>query len=686
MTKKNIHILHITCVSVLAASCLFLVMAFCLESFNNIIGFNGYAADGAFQLMNPLTRLAHGWVLGRDFNYFHGPGVAIVHYPLFILFGQGLFGSEMSRWLTSILFFVVTTALLTWSFFRDKKYSFSTIALSSACIFLFSALYAGVVTPTNSLLGVRTTFPILVGALILSRSHLDKKISIKRFSVRLYDLLLGSGIALSILCGTEQGIAVLGAYIIAEMVHQVIIIKPKKIKKIALCLASFARAVTLPLVSTALWLLIIASIISLGHPLKLLTYNLITVPSDQFWFFGAEPQGFLSLHILAQQLANPTIIPLYVVGAIAVCSLAIAKWQKLLSHHEWHSISFIFFYGLLTLSAMIGYYSPLAQIEPAQRAFIIVSSLVATILLTKRVHTSLYQHLTLATASIGISTGIIILSATMISPLSVKSLIADTWENIQGNHATLLGPEWKDRLHKFEPYIVAAKQSSNYPLWSTYASLYEQQNNLMQPSSGGYDYIIHALGNGRSQYTRDFIKDKPELVITLRPSYFGFEEWLWGRDVEFYQHLVQNYEIVDTNDSHILWRRISSPHTASTSYPLKIRDSYIALPTATMAGSQLIKVTVHYSVHSLPGFKKIPRYIIKPLNTISTIGFSMPPQGTTWSFLVVLKQNQPNPSLKFYADGLIPGASLDISSASFQSLSLTQKETQYFTEKSILLE
>src|SRR5437868_1717422 len=45
--------------------------------------FDGYFANGSFQLFDPLRRIAAGQVPGRDFMVFHGIGALLVHYPLF---------------------------------------------------------------------------------------------------------------------------------------------------------------------------------------------------------------------------------------------------------------------------------------------------------------------------------------------------------------------------------------------------------------------------------------------------------------------------------------------------------------------------------------------------------------------------------------------------------------------------
>src|SRR3990170_243615 len=54
-----------------------------------------YAANGTFQLYNPLTRLAQGEVPGHNFPFFHGVGVLFLHLPLFTALGENVFAAEM---------------------------------------------------------------------------------------------------------------------------------------------------------------------------------------------------------------------------------------------------------------------------------------------------------------------------------------------------------------------------------------------------------------------------------------------------------------------------------------------------------------------------------------------------------------------------------------------------------------
>lgn len=336
--------------------------------------------------MNPLTRLADGQVLGRDFQFFHGAGVALIHFPLFELFGGGLFGSEMSRWFTSLTLFCVSTMGFIYFWFRSQHHPrhLSVAIAAFALTLLVTARYAEVITPSNSLLGIRTTLPIMVGALILFRtSLLAKMVTISRIRAPLYPLLSGLLLAIAVIMGTEHGIDAVIAYTLVEATSAFLtrrrdnIAAHSLIKVIGKMLAPLGLALT----SAGVSLAILASVISLGHPVALLRYALVTVPGDQFWYYGAEPQGYLELGTLFTQLGHHSMYPLYLATLLSAPLMYVAIRMRLFSADHWRSLGFLTTYGVLTLSSLLGYFFPTAQIHGALRVLILIDSLIIAQLL-----------------------------------------------------------------------------------------------------------------------------------------------------------------------------------------------------------------------------------------------------------------------------------------------------------------
>ena len=74
--------------------------------------FNIFPIDGAFQLFNPLRRLADGQTAGIDFPFFHGLGTLLIHYPIFAAAGGNLHASELSREIISPVLFILSATIL----------------------------------------------------------------------------------------------------------------------------------------------------------------------------------------------------------------------------------------------------------------------------------------------------------------------------------------------------------------------------------------------------------------------------------------------------------------------------------------------------------------------------------------------------------------------------------------------
>lgn len=427
--------------------------------------------------------------------------------------------------------------------------------------------------------------------------------------------------------------------------------------------------------------------------MKLLKYNLLTVPEEQFWYFGAYPQGFLQSHVLFKQLADPALISFYFLAAFSICLIVLSWKFSLISTRQKVAILYLSIYALLTLGSFAGYFFPSAQLAGAIRVLIAIDVLIIITLVAKSIKSkNKYAHYAAFPIILILLLQPTVLVKNKVQEYPVKEHSINTFENIRGNHRSLIGPQWQSRIDKFSPYLNEAKlRDSKYPIWSTYSSLYEQKIGTIQPSTDGCDYIIHCLGpEMTNSYTQDFIQLEPPLATTLRPSYFGFEEWLWARHADFYRHLIANYEIADTNDTHILWKKqaTNNKSLAPLQKPLNIKENTIELPSSSIAGSQVIQVTVKYKtdkyLSKLPAINKLPRYILHPINTHSRIGISLPQKESSWKFIIVLdKDNSKKQGLKWAAEGLVP-AHMNIDSAMYTPIYTDKKETEFFTEQSVL--
>lgn len=85
------------------------------------IDINSYAANGTFQLYNPLRRLDAGQVIGHDFPFFHGIGVPLIHYPIYQALGSGVFAAETAKWIITPFLYLSSSYIFFYAYFRNHK-------------------------------------------------------------------------------------------------------------------------------------------------------------------------------------------------------------------------------------------------------------------------------------------------------------------------------------------------------------------------------------------------------------------------------------------------------------------------------------------------------------------------------------------------------------------------------------
>jgi hypothetical protein len=131
-----------------------------------------------------------------------------------------------------------------------------------------------------------------------------------------------------------------------------------------------------------------------------------------------------------------------------------------------------------------------------------------------------------------------------------------------------------------EKLIVAEDfKHDNTKVWSFYTGILNQEMGIMNPSRGGYDYIIHALGQQRREgYMQDFKNTKPQFVMTFTQRYFAWESWMENEHWELYSLIDQNYEVVQQTPTYAVWKRKdqawTEQHTQSQAWqPLKVEGN-----------------------------------------------------------------------------------------------------------------
>lgn len=328
----------------LAGMCLYMLVTI----LSQVLLFDGYAANGAFQLLNPLRRIADGQIIGSDFNFFHGVGVPLIHFPFYLIFGQGLIGSEIARWVVSPLVFVGTSYLFLY-FALGKRpklaLGLTIFAASIAALFMMP-----IILPATSLLSVRSGVAVVLMTLILMQARFMKPVfkNIERAkSFTFYELIAGLLLALGLICGTEFGLAALLGFFIAHFAY------PAKKEGLKLLALSAARILVIFVVG----LVAILSVVTLGNPMAPLKFAFIDVPTDQFWYFGAPPNDFLYLdNVIARFLSDTPVLKMWAIAILAIILIIIAFRKKIIDRFYGQAFIFGMLAGAFSMVSMLGYY------------------------------------------------------------------------------------------------------------------------------------------------------------------------------------------------------------------------------------------------------------------------------------------------------------------------------------------
>lgn len=646
-----------------------------MVSIANAMNFSGYAADGPFQLYDPLRRLAEGQALGRDFQFFNGVAIPLLYLPSFLLLGKHIFASEFSRWFVSIGLVVVSAGIFYWAAFRNWQKSLIGFA---TCVMIFTLVNLSVVWPSNSLINTRTTMPLIFAALyFLDYKSVKIPFIPKRAPVR--ELALGLCAAVAVALGTEQGMGVFLAYLIWEG-RAVFRQTQATLSKLAWFAGSFVVG-----------LLAVFTLVSAGHPIAPLAYAFIDIPKDQGWFFGTSPNVSLSWQNFIPQVTQPFLIEAYILTAVLIAALiAFRKWHIITARIA--NVGAIFIaYGIIVYigPGIVGYFSE-GEAIALMRVVVTMLILVAVALVfadwkldprwrwSKKIglSSSLVRAVVLCTFSLltlHFASNTLIVTKSYHVLRSLRAARAATnYSDYQDANAG-----WQADLNAFEPIIGRSRS-----VWSTYASLYQGQAGFIGPTYGGADYIIHALGPARrNSYQQQFIADRPAFVITTRPSYFPYEAWLWNNEWPFYHQLLTNYHIVAVNNAHFLWaRNTGSPTPAGPWQKARVTtEGAIQLP-AQPGGLTVDEVKIQYRASGLiPLTSSLPRYLLSEPNDRYNLPVSLPSYEQTWEFPVVTNDPTQRLSLKPEVSGLVP-AKLTIKSVEFRQLQVTPSMTNLFTD------
>ena len=589
--------------------------------------FDGYFANGAFQLFNPLRRLMDGQVPGKDFVVFHGIGTVLLHLPFYFLFGQDLQASEISRFSVSGLLHLIACVWL-WSVLRNRINGWAPVILS-LLFFLGAALALDrIFLPQNSLLGTRSAVPIYVAlAMVGSQTWIR--------------LALLAGFALIV--SPEHGVATIAGLAACAGMSPFRNEEGPTASRFIICIA--AACVTY---------YIVVSLLCNGEVAGNIEYALIDVPTDQFWYFGVRPNAYLpgDYGILLSS-GYLTFASLWFLGLFVTVRTLPSK-----STFSMAAI-FLFVYATFGTISQFGYLFH-GNLQGSERALILISIFGLT-----EVHRKNAITLFAGCGFVGF----------LLLGYVGRDAIAYSWPAKRPETGEFLSPYWRQHLASIErlaPYGT---------IWSVYAGLPEASRNRYAPS---FDYIIHALGpKNRSNYGSTFDTANPDLVRLDNAKTWAYGWWLISSNWDFYRRVFLAYELAYEDKMSTLWIRKTNSLPLSVDTPIlsKIAGNCLTITDVSNFGG-VHELILSYSVANpwskMPIIGQTPRLIIST-DRLNDSGVSLPPPSAyigNWIIPLVLK---PGEKIKMCArvDTFLPRVIIKLSDVEIATVPITESARQY---------
>ena len=619
--------------------------------------FSGSAIDGPFQLYNAMRRIAAGFRPGVDFQFFHGFGVAYLHYPFFRLFGAGLRGSQIAREMLSAIVYPIVLLVLFRTFVREWRLSFCLAAVALALTLILRL--TAIVFALNGMLGLRSTIPTLLPiALFLVRER------------RLRTLVTGLALGIALFVSTEQGLAIILTYAAVSAIA----IWRRTDRR-----GQMLEAVGALAIGVATTFVCLLAIGGVSGALGALRYNLRIVPMDQYWYFGSPPNRFISsVPDGIRMAAEMWEVGLGILLGLLLAAVAARRFWRVpdgdLGRRHF-ALLMLSIYALVSTASILGVFV-VVYVQPCWRIVIVLGLLELVEWSARRQANSrgVLRH--------GVPRELALLG--IVAPLAMLVLVPKTIgtylisfphvvkAHVFGHQPWSAVGIWPETLREGQAILDARRGPNGEPptLWSTYAGWLEARNGMFHPS---YDYIIHALGpDGREAYLKTFVATSPRLVQTVMPAYTQYETWIEKTSWDFYHELLRHYAVVGATPWSIFWERLPAEQPG----PIVVGRTNVApgaesltlppVPDSPGAPVTLLEIELTYDVHNplraLPVIGASPRYLVGVQGAVSTEPISLNPYVHTMRFPLLAKAGT-TPILIPRTFSLLPGASFTLHTA-----------------------
>lgn len=521
-------------------SVLAILMFLIFQSLNASIDIPTMHLDGAFQTASGLFRLDMGQAPGRDFFPYLGIGPLVLIYPFFKLAGATLSASVFAAQFVTLVLGWFSVSVLWHLIFRPARSYFSLVggAVGFFVSFLelgpFSAdIYSFAFTPGNSLRPVRAVLPYLA-------------------TIATYGLIrhCERGMRRNILAGVLIGVALLWSNDFALPTSGMFIM--------FFCVYFYQRerttwrssAVIVIITAVLSWALLL-SLISAGHPHKLIEYNFVNVARDQWWFFAPyDPSSRIFdvtqlPKILSSENQTPLLVLLFTI-------LAAARTKKI-EHVLLVLMGLTLFAGgcLASIGGHLGGYFG---------GFYFWGATVTSLAALRGL-----QWITYKKFGFGPQDGSLIsatLSMTVLVSLTI--LASNKWqlytENLtvaKNDFGKFYVPEFDGYLRKrWKDYIEYGRKHKNSTITEEYWGLLSSLNKRFSPWP--VDAVIHALGGVRG-VAKLSLADTDLIVSTRYRVSPQWQPWNLSQNFWFYEELLTSREPDFSSPTTIVWRKITSP-------------------------------------------------------------------------------------------------------------------------------
>ncbi len=660
------------CVAISWAFLIYWMVHLLLSSVLSATPFNGYPADGPFQLFNPLRRIADGQRIGTDFQFYHGFLIPYIHYPIFAIFGKTIFSSEISRFIISTYSFGITSFIFFYLLSGRIKIA---VVLTSIFIILghFTWLYA-LLFPWNSLLGLRSCTEIIFCALLFVSfpNPIAKCIT------------LGFIMALTWGMGTEHGMALLAAFSLTSILR---IITSREARG---NIFHFAAIVLAFIVFVLLLHILFGGI----EGLKAIPFNIIEVPKDQFWYFGSPPAwapGYLRELLNDERVYLPFCIGVIFLILVVVLTLKKSKASLLDTEFSTSAITLLAA-GVVASVAYLGRGAGDYLVPLIRNMIIILIGWCWLGGLTRKIEKHESDAPTIG-CTFQNSFVLPILACILIpyfvwwvpSPftferhLTLYKLVSEVYQS-----GCRLGDGWKNYFASVDSIIGSEKPQG---IWCTYSGLLNAKYNLFTADP---DYIIHALGPAyRESYLKQFNEKQPEFVETLKRNFFPYEDWIRSTSWEFYHNLLTHYRVAGKTFHSIIWKRVQDPivieeegvsidinrkYTTSNSNKNEIQIPVDYIDPST----SILILEIEYSVSNrwnrVPVIGNSPRYFAIWSNATNQIpAVCLPPYRKVVRFPLFLK-SESKPAISFDARSILLPAGFEVKRLRTSTLKFQKSE------------